>query len=53
MDAPATYIQVGFILISVPNALLIGGMILLFIVALLAPFPGHGRDLEGDDHERD
>lgn len=51
MDAPATYIQVSFILISVPNALLIAGMILLFITALLAPFPGHHRVEEGADDQ--
>jgi hypothetical protein len=51
MDAPATYIQVGFLLISVPNGLLIAGLIVLFIAALLAPFPGHHRVEEGDnDH---
>jgi hypothetical protein len=41
MDNPATYLHWGFILISVPNAALILGMIALFLLALLAPFPGH------------
>ncbi|MDQ6898652.1 MAG: hypothetical protein M3072_03960 [Candidatus Dormibacteraeota bacterium] len=47
MDSPATYLHWGFILISAPNAALILGMIVLFIIALLAPFPGHaGRSDE-------
>jgi len=45
MDSPAGYLHLGFIFVSVPNLLLIGGMIVLFVIALLAPFPGnrHGR----------
>jgi len=46
MDSPATYLHWGFILISVPNLLVIGTMIVLFAIALIAPFP-HGE--EGDD----
>jgi hypothetical protein len=46
MDSPATYLHWGFILISVPNLLVIGAMIVLFAIALVAPFP-HGK--EGDD----
>ncbi len=48
MDAPATYLSWGFILISIPNLLMIVGMIVLFIVALLAPFP-HGSKEPGAD----
>jgi hypothetical protein len=40
MDTPAHYIHLGFILISVPNLVLIGLMLVLFAVALFAPFPG-------------
>ena len=43
MDAPATYLSWGFILISIPNLLMIIGMIVLFIVALVAPFPHADR----------
>lgn len=46
MDSPATYFHWGFILISTPNLLVIIGMIVLFAVALIVPFP-HGS--EGDD----
>ncbi len=46
MDTPATYFHWGFILISLPNLIVIGGMIVLFAIALVAPFP-HAE--EGDD----
>ena len=39
MDSPAGYLHWGFILISVPNLVVIGGMIVLFAIALIAPFP--------------
>ena len=41
MDTPASYVQFGFLLISLPNLLVIIGMFVLFIAALVAPFPGH------------
>lgn len=41
MDAPAPYIHWGFILISLPNFILICVMVLLFALALIAPFPSH------------
>ena len=41
MDSPATYLHWGFILISWPNLLVILGMITLFAIALIAPFPQH------------
>lgn len=42
MDRAAAYIHAGFVIISIPNLALIASMVLLFVVALLAPFPGHG-----------
>jgi hypothetical protein len=42
MDSPAGYLHVGFILISYPNLIVISGMIVLFAIALLAPFHGVG-----------
>jgi hypothetical protein len=45
MDTPANYFHWGFILISVPNLLVIGGMIVLFAIALIAPFP-HEEEAE-------
>lgn len=45
MDSPTNYFHWGFILISLPNLLVIAGMIVLFAVALVAPFPhGEGKD---------
>lgn len=41
MDSPATYLNVWFISISVPNLLVILAMIGVFVAALLAPFPRH------------
>jgi len=43
VDAPATYLSGGFILISIPNLLMIIGMIVVFIAALIVPFPHRGR----------
>ena len=42
MDSPAGYLQFWILLISYPNLLVIGGMVLLFAIALLAPFHGVG-----------
>lgn len=48
MDRAATYVHAGFVIISVPNLVLIGSMIALFVVALLAPFHiGRGRGGRG------
>jgi hypothetical protein len=46
VDAPATYLNWAFILISIPNLLMI-----LFIVALVAPFP-HGSEEPGAEEHR-
>jgi hypothetical protein len=46
MDSPANYLQWGFIVISLPNLLVIAGMLALFAIALILPFP-HGK--EGND----
>jgi hypothetical protein len=42
MDSPAGYLHFGIILISYPNLIVIGGMIVLFAIALIAPFHGVG-----------
>jgi len=49
VDAPAGYLHVGIILISYPNLLVIGLMIVLFAIALVVPFHGIGG---GDDERR-
>jgi hypothetical protein len=46
MDSPAGYLHIGIILISYPNLLVIGGMVVLFGIALLAPFHGVGGEKE-------
>ena len=47
MDSPTTYFHWGFILISLPNLLVIVGMVLLFAVALVLPFPHGGTSDDG------
>lgn len=44
MDQPAGYLHVGFILISYPNLILIGIMLVIFAAALVIPFPGHASE---------
>jgi len=48
MDAPARILQWGFIQISVPNLIVIGLMIAIFVLALVVPFPRH----HGEDTDR-
>jgi len=48
MDAPASYLHWGFILLSIPNLVVFGIMIGLFLLALFAPFPGHGGSERSD-----
>lgn len=50
MDTPATYFHWGFILISVPNLIVIGGMIVLFAIALVVPFPHSEGGDDGGNH---
>ncbi len=47
MDSPATYHQWGFILISNPNLFVIVGMIIVFAIALVLPFPHGGKSDDG------
>ena len=49
MDSPATYLSWNFILISIPNVLMIIGMVVVFVVALVAPFPSHDEATEPGD----
>jgi hypothetical protein len=53
LDTPATYLSWNFILISVPNLIVIVGMIVAFILALVAPFPGHAAAVESEDGHDD
>jgi len=51
MDAPASYFHWGFILFSIPNLLLLAGMIVLFVLALFIPMgseePAGGEEEKG------
>ena len=42
MDNPAGYLHLGFIVISLPNLALIAAMVVLFVIALIVPFPREG-----------
>ena len=48
VNTPADYLHWGFILISVPNLILIGGMVVVFVAALLLPFPRHDEGSESE-----
>jgi hypothetical protein len=41
------YVHWGFIQISVANLIIIGVMIVMFVAALLLPFPGHRSNRSG------
>jgi len=41
MDAPARIFEWGFIQLSVPNLIVIGLMVVVFVLALVVPFPSH------------
>jgi hypothetical protein len=40
MNHPATYLQFGWLQISISNLLVISLMLLIFTLAVLLPFPG-------------
>jgi hypothetical protein len=52
MDAPAPYFHWGFVQISLPNLVVIGVMLLLFVLALVLPFPGHADSNDRDGETR-
>lgn len=45
-EGSGTYIGFGIFQVSVANALIMGAMIVVFVLALLIPFPRHGADEE-------
>jgi ABC-type polysaccharide/polyol phosphate export permease len=51
MNQPAPYLHWGFILISLPNLVLILVMLALFVAALVAPFPHRGARHRADDDD--
>jgi hypothetical protein len=42
LNHPGSYVHWGFIQISVANIIVIAAMLLVFVLAILLPFP-HGR----------
>ena len=48
VDNPAGYLNLGFIAISVPNLLLMAAMVVVFVIALVVPFPRRGGHGGGD-----
>ena len=51
-EGPGKYIHWGVIQISVANAIIIGVMVLLFILALVVPFPTHDESSDDESHSR-
>lgn len=43
LDHPAKFFNWGFISISIPNLIMIGIIIVLFVLALVVPFPSHDK----------
>ena len=51
-EGPGRYISWGVIQISVANLAIIGVMVLLFILALVVPFPTHDEQPEQEGRTR-
>ncbi|MHB1472810.1 MAG: hypothetical protein ACYCV4_04130 [Dermatophilaceae bacterium] len=52
-EDPGRYFHWGVIQISVANLTIIGTMVLLFVLALIVPFPsGHGHEGDQERHSR-
>ena len=47
-EGAGNYLNFGIFHISVTNALIMGTMIVIFVLALVVPFPHHG----GDDEDK-
>jgi hypothetical protein len=52
VDSPAGYLNWWFIQISIPNLLLIVGMVVVFLLAVVVPFP-HPADETGPERPGD
>jgi hypothetical protein len=51
-EGPGKYIHWGVIQISVANLIIICAMVLLFILALVVPFPTHDGSSDDEAHSR-
>lgn len=45
----ATFLEFGWLSISVPNLIMFSIMVLLFVLAILLPFPSGGPDVTEDE----
>lgn len=43
LNNPAQFFNWGFISISIPNLIMIGIIFVLFVLALIIPFPSHNK----------
>jgi len=43
-DGPSRFVDWGFLHLSIGNLVVITAMVVLFILALVVPFPGHRDD---------
>lgn len=43
LNHPAKFFNWGFISISIPNVIMIGIIFVLFVLALVVPFPSHDK----------
>ena len=52
LNGKASYVHWHFIQLSVPNVVVIVLMLVVFGVALIAPFPGNSKRRRGDERDR-
>jgi len=45
VDSPASYLEWGFVQISIPNLSVVVGMVVVFLLALVAAFPHRGGEI--------
>jgi hypothetical protein len=51
LGGPAYYLHWGVIQISLTNFLIIVAMVVIFVLALVLPFPGGRDDVPMEDHD--
>lgn len=49
LNGPAKYFNWGFISISIPNLIMIALIVVLFVLALVLPFPTHHDHSNGKE----
>jgi hypothetical protein len=48
-DGAGSYVHWGVVQISVTNLIIIGVMLVVFVLAIVLPFPGNRRQRESED----